>query len=335
VNEAEKSVLLSVIIPTFNRSDFLRKTICTIKNCGVQSLEIIVVDDGSTDDTLKLLKSIKEIRYCHQENKGVGAARNVGFDLSRGRYVAFLDSDDQWLPGAPKKVLDLLDRYPNVSVVFADALVGNPQEGLRSWIEIAGQDIFLQLPHGEPEPGFWILERIPFFRRLAERNAVFIGSVIMRREAFERGGPFSLTATGSEDWELWMRLASQMTFGYWAEPMSVYLRHPNNMSRDKEKMTYGFYRTLETILSDKRLSLAPSEQEWINQRLQQALFYHAYQAWDREDYEAAKERFKLLIQKYGLEPRSLMYLYASSLPFGLGQKIRKIKKDIFHQHCPH
>ncbi len=105
------------------------------------------------------------------------------------------------------RAIAFLDRYPEVDVVFGEARVGNPEDGYESWVEIAGQDAFWKLPAKEPEPGFRIFERRPFFRRMVVRNPVFIGACIMRRQVFEEAGYFDPELCGAADWELWLRMA--------------------------------------------------------------------------------------------------------------------------------
>src|SRR5947209_13976812 len=138
---------LTVIIPTYNRSGYVRDCLTALRESGVPDLEVIVADDGSTDDTAAVVAATDpRARYLRQENTGTPAtARNLGFRLCRGRYVGFLDCDDLWLPDAPARAVELLDRHPEVDVLFAEAKMGNPQEGYRSWIEIGGQDEFFRL----------------------------------------------------------------------------------------------------------------------------------------------------------------------------------------------
>src|SRR5579885_1516999 len=92
---------LSVIIPAYNRAGFLPAVVDSLRAAGAGSLEILVVDDGSTDDTAAVAAALgPPVRYVRQANAGPAAARNHGFGLCAGRYVAFVDSDDEWLPGA-------------------------------------------------------------------------------------------------------------------------------------------------------------------------------------------------------------------------------------------
>ncbi len=132
--------LLSVIIPTYNRADFLQQCISSLRRCGYPNLEIIVVDDGSTEDIAEVVHNCEPVcTYLRQENQGQSAARNFGFRHARGRYVAFVDSDDQWLPGAPRKVIESFEHHPEVDMIFSEARMGNQDEGYRSWIESRGR----------------------------------------------------------------------------------------------------------------------------------------------------------------------------------------------------
>jgi len=317
---------LSVIVPTYNRSDYVRQCLRSLRACGVADLEIIVADDGSTDDTeIVVAQTDPTARYFRQANTGTPAtARNRGFELSRGRYVAFLDCDDEWIPDAPVRAVELLDRYPEVDALFAEARMGNPAEGYRSWIEMAGQSTFFELPCRRPEADFRILERVPFFRRMAERNPVFIGAVAMRREAFARCGGFDPGLRGAADWELWLRMASRLTFGYLHKPLAVYTRHLDNMSSDEEGMSREFCMALQRVRT-RCADLAPAERAWVADRLRHHLFGYAYRAYDRDDYSEARRRFAELIRTCGLDRQGVLHWLLSALPFGLTGSVRRLK----------
>lgn len=315
---------LSVIIPTYNRSAFVRACVNSLRACGVPDLEIIVVDDGSTDDTAAVVAGLEGLAYLAQKNAGPATARNRGFRHSRGKYVAFLDCDDLWLPGVAARVLGLLDRHGEVDVVFSDAKVGNDRDGYHSFLEIAGQAEFFRLPHREPEPGFRVLERGPFFRRMAYRNPVFIGATVMRREAFARAGMFDLELCGAADWELWLRMASQMTFGYWPGPLAVYTRHGDCMSNDYDVMTGDFCSALSKVL-DKCVSLDDDERAFVEGRLRHQLFGHGYRAYDRADFAEARRRFRAVLRQCGWEFRAAGYWCLCALPFGAARLLRRVK----------
>lgn len=318
------SKILSVIIPTFNRSGFVQSCLTALMKCGVQDLEVIVVDDGGNDDTESVVRSHSmPALYFRQENSGPAAARNLGFRNSTGRYVAFLDCDDEWLPDAPAKALSVMQAHPEIDVLFADAHMGNRQDGFVSWIEIAGEEAFQKLPSRELEPGLRQLEREPFFRRMVYRNAVFLGSCLMKREAFESIGPFDPELCGAADWHLWLRMASRLNFAFWSEPMSIYTKHQEGMSNDHDGMSLEFCTTLKKL---RRFdSLTTEQRAWVEARLRHHLFGYAYRAYNRGEFPKARRRFVDLLRTTGWEAKGTLYWLLSALPFGMAGGLRRLK----------
>lgn len=322
------STLLSVIIPTYNRACYVLDCMNALKESRVDGLEIIVADDGSTDDTREVVARVDpSAKYHWQPNTGTpSTARNEGFKLSTGKYVAFLDCDDGWLPEVPRKAVELLERYPEVDVLFADAKMGNLTQGFVSWIQEAGQQIFFDLPHREPEPGFRILERRPFLRRMAVRNPVFIGACILRREVFERSGGFLPCLRGAADWDLWLRLATRHTYGFMNEPLAIYTRHGDNMSSNMDHMSEEFCEALANTLALD--SLEKEDREHIRQRLLHHRFGYAYMAYDRGDTREARKRFRQAIHAGDWSPRTLVLATTCMLPSWAVSRLRKMKRKV-------
>jgi glycosyltransferase involved in cell wall biosynthesis len=319
---------LTVIVPTFNRSGYVRACLTGLRQSGVPDLEVIVADDGSTDDTKDVVAATDpRAKYLWQPNTGTPAtARNAAFAVSTGRYVGFLDCDDAWLPGAPAEAVRLLDAHPGVDVLFADANMGNPKDGYVSWIGVAGQDEFFRLPHREVEPGFRVLERGPFFRRLAYRNPVFIGACVMRREAFAAGGGFDPKLRGAADWDLWLRMAHTLTFGFMTRPLAVYTRHLDNMSSNQDHMIGEFAQALRNTLA--KCDLTAEERRHVRARLEHQLFGHAYLAYDCGDFRTARRRFATLLKDTGPSAKGLAFWAACALPFGLAGRLRGLKHRV-------
>jgi glycosyltransferase involved in cell wall biosynthesis len=317
---------LTCVIPTFNRSGYVRDCLTALKASGVADLEAIVSDDGSTDDTKEVVAATDpRAKYLWQPNSGTpSTARNAAFAVSTGRYVGFLDCDDAWLPDAPARAVGLLDRHPEVDVLFADARMGNPEQGFVSWIESAGQAAFFDLPHREAEPGFRVLERTPFFRRMIVRNPVFIGACIMRREAFAAGGGFDPKLRGAADWELWMRMASRFTFGFMAEPLAVYTRHLDNMSSDHDGMGREFCLALAGVL--RKAELSPADRAAVRTGLRHHRFNYAYLAYDQGRIGDARGRFWNAVRGGDLRPRTLALAAACCLPAGVVTRLRRMKQ---------
>ncbi|HEU5321302.1 MAG TPA: glycosyltransferase family A protein, partial [Methylomirabilota bacterium] len=117
---------VSVVIPTFNCAPFVAEAVESVRAQTWADLEVVVVDDGSTDDTARVLEPYRQsgaIRYLRQDNRGPSAARNAGIRAARGRYVAFLDADDTIPPSSIERRLRFLDAHPDVAVVFTDCYI--------------------------------------------------------------------------------------------------------------------------------------------------------------------------------------------------------------------
>jgi glycosyltransferase involved in cell wall biosynthesis len=321
--------VLSVIIPTYNRSAYVRQCLRSLRESGVADLELIVADDGSTDDTEQVVAATDPAAcYVRQPNTGTPAtARNRGFTVSRGKYVAFLDCDDAWLPGVAPRALAFLEGHAEVDVLFADARMGNPEDGFVSWIDMGGQQAFFELPCTQPEPDFRLLERESLFRRMAERNPVFIGACIVRREAFAQAGGFDPELRGAADWELWLRMASRMTFAYFAQPLATYTRHRDNMSSDHDGMCQEFCQALKKV-RDRCTWLSAGERAWIEARLRHHLFAHGYHAFDRGEVKLARSRFADVLRECGPDLRSAGYWLLCALPGGVTRRLRRFKQAI-------
>lgn len=181
---------ISIIIPSYNRAPFLKKTIPQLLKLDYPAYEVIVVDDGSTDNTAAVFDKIQDphLRYYKKQNEERAAARNYGAALAKGDYITFLDSDDQLYPQALKLAADALHAkaYPSFFHIAYD--IGTENEVSKSITNIKDNDPLL----------------------LIKGNPLSCIGVFIKRDAFQlhKFNPDRALA-GSEDWELWMRLAAQ------------------------------------------------------------------------------------------------------------------------------
>ena len=191
--------LVSVIIPTYNRAHLVGRAIRSVLNQTYQDFELIVVDDGSTDSTEKVVKGFIDdrIRYIrHNENKGGSAARNSGIEVARGGYVAFQDSDDEWLPEKLEKQLKVFeDAPPDVGVVYTrlrwlDERTRMELGPAKSTREMGGN----------------------IHTDLLEGNFIGTPTVLVRRECFDKVGVFDERLPRLQDWELWIRISEYYQF---------------------------------------------------------------------------------------------------------------------------
>ncbi len=316
---------LSVIIPAYNREETIRPTIDSVLSTGLDSIEILVVDDGSTDRTADLVREYgSPVRCLVQSNSGPAMARNTGLAASRGRYVAFLDSDDCWFPEAIRTLIKHLDTHQDIPFIFADTQMGSPSAGFVSFIDTYGGSAFRHLPSREIVPGIRQFERGPFFRQLLRRNVMFLGSLIMRREVVDQVGYFDRIPLGAEDWHYFLRLALRFDCTYCEGiSASTYYRHTTNLSSDHDLMNRGFCRAVDRLLEDSELRGV--DRDHTISHLRKAKLDYAYPAYDRGDYQSAGERY-LDCLRDGFAWKPFFYWIACQFPPTVVTRARHLKQ---------
>ncbi|WP_092066134.1 glycosyltransferase family 2 protein [Desulfonauticus submarinus] len=196
-------MLVSVIIPTYNRASFLKDAVLSVLEQTYTNLELIIVDDGSTDDTSSVVSRIKDkrLRYFYQENKGVAAARNFGLSLAKGDIISFLDSDDYWLPTKLEKQVNFLQQT-NFCVV----------QCLEKWIR-KGKLVNKKRKHFMPAGWFW--------EKALEMCLIGPSCVLLYKQVFDEIGLFDENFVACEDYELWLRLLLHYPVGIVPEELVV------------------------------------------------------------------------------------------------------------------
>lgn len=208
---------VSVVIPAYNAEQFIADTVRSVLDQTYQDFEIIVVDDGSRDGTVAALEPFgSRVRLHRQNNAGVARARNAGAQLATGSWIAFLDADDLWLPEKLEKQLMSSEAPMTFTDRFNIGDRGDLPELQSRVTPMEGGDIFVPL--------------------LREGNFITNTSVMIRRELFERLGGFFTGLNGTEDWDLWIRVAERQQIGFIDEPLVKYRFHGGGISRNYERM---------------------------------------------------------------------------------------------------
>ncbi len=206
--------LVSVIIPAYNRETYLAETLDSLQAQTLQDFEVIVVDDGSTDGTADLIRRRPErIHYIYQENAGPAAARNRGLSQARGRFVAFLDSDDLWRPRFLEATTARLLRDPAIDVAFCRFQTMDDGKRILSG-------------HGKRA------HEGDVTAQLFASTFITTPSVLVRRSVVEEVGGFNSSLLTNEDYDLWLRLSLHHRFGYVDEPLCLRRSHPGTQSRN-------------------------------------------------------------------------------------------------------
>ena len=226
---------VSLVIATFNHARFLSDALDSAVAQTLRDVEIIVVDDGSTDDTPDVLARYgRRIRVIRQTNRGLAAARNTGLAAARGTYASFLDADDVLMPTKLAEQAAILDRAPTVGWTYCDVLIETTATGA----EIRASERFgyaARMLEG------WL------FPELIHGNFIPAIAPLVRRTVLDAAGGFDERLTALEDWDLWLRLSLIAEARYSPDALARYRVRPGGMSEDRSRMDRNRFRVLDKL----------------------------------------------------------------------------------------
>jgi len=229
---------ISVVIPAYNVEDYIVDAVESVLNQTLHASEIIVVNDGSTDNTSNLLsKYCKKITIIHQKNAGLAASRNRGVKEARGNVIAFLDADDIWMP---KKLQMQNEKLNSFDIVYSNCINfgeigGLPEIAIRSY-KVREGDVWDDLLFG---------------------NFITASSVVMKKSLFEQAGGFNETYRSCEDWDLWFRCSENNSVGYCSEPLVKYRFRSGSLSKNHIFMMKMRELVITRALQSQRGQLLP------------------------------------------------------------------------------
>ena len=229
--------MISVIVPTYNRAQQLPRALDSILCQSCSPKEIIVVDDGSTDETSALMTSeYPEIVFIQQQNTGVSSARNVGIKRASGDWIAFLDSDDEWLPEKLEIQMKALYKNPEIKICHTNEI----------WIR-NGKRVNPKKKH-EKFGGC-------IFQKCLPLCCISPSSVIIHKSIFKEIGLFDYSLPVCEDYDLWLRITARNPVLYIEEPFLIkYGGHEDQLSKKYWGMDRFRIKSLEKIISSRVLS---------------------------------------------------------------------------------
>ncbi len=242
--------LVSVVIPTYNSARFIAQAVQSVLAQAYHRYEIIVINDGSTDETKEVLRKFdSHIQYLYQENRGPAAARNAGIKVAQGEYICFLDADDVWLPNKLEVQLAFIEKNREVGLIFSDEEEWDGEKVLhRSLLAkmLFRSDVLSQMPIQKA------------FRKLLIEDFIPTSMVMVRKACFAKAGLFDESLKVSEDRDMWCRIAAY--FGIACLPLILGKKrvHESNIS-DNAELTH---RSRIKLWENKRLqfpSLAPAD----------------------------------------------------------------------------
>lgn len=219
--------LVSTIIPTYNRAALLLRALDSVAAQGYRPIEVVIVDDGSTDNTVEVVANRRQflaekgidVIFHQQQNQRAPKARNVGMKLARGTLFAFLDSDDLWLPTFVETVVRLLDAHPNCGMGFSGILGIDDDDKV-----FAERRMYL-----DPEPEEGVLEEP--FDHIIRYMPTQTSGVIVRKSVIDDVGDFDLGLPVVEDWDLWYRIGKKYDMCYTTRALACNRSHPDNLPK--------------------------------------------------------------------------------------------------------
>jgi glycosyltransferase involved in cell wall biosynthesis len=290
---------VSIIIPTYNSAKYLPEAIESVLNQTYKDYEIIIVDDGSTDNTKQVLDEyllskgfeIEEnndnhcyytltagpytlIKYFYQENKGPGAARNKGIEEAKGEYIAFLDSDDLWLPEKLEKQMKLFEEE-DFALVYCDMSHS-----------VQGEIIYKSYLK---ERNYHFAGSGDVYKGLLRENFIFTPAVVVKKEVFDTVGLFDESLKICEDYEMWLRIAKEYRIGFIDEPLVIRRRYRTNITENKFLYINSSVMLFRNLLKSNQHTR--ETKKIIEKELGKRYFGLGYFYWDKGDLQLARRYF--------------------------------------------
>jgi glycosyltransferase involved in cell wall biosynthesis len=286
-NKIQKG-LVSIIIPCFNTAQYLPQAIESVLNQTYSNLEIIVIDDGSTDNTKNVIKPfLNDIMYIYKDNGGPASARNLGITSSRGEFIAFLDADDYWLPEKLTNQVSFLMKNPQFDMVHSNLLISRKDRELYSPI------LKNKVPSGK------------VFSELFLDNHIYNLTVIIRRICFLKTGGLdeNKKLIGIEDYDFWLRIALLFKIGFINKIVAVYNIHDNNLSNEINIILSQQYLIQKFSKNNKVIQEYPGI---IKEKKERLSFRLACWLIEKKEYKSAFKYFLISSRRSYLKFHSLI-----------------------------
>lgn len=282
--------LVSVIIPNYNRAEILKDTVLSVLNQTYKNIEIIVVDDKSTDDSREVIADMsneyENFRYfLSNKNKGANYCRNKGVELSNGKYIAFLDSDDQFLPNKIDKQIKVFKRNVNnnVGIVYSNMLIGEKK------VLTYNGDTLIKL------------KDIIFRNKLGG-----FSTVLIKREVFFEAGKLDENLLSCQDWDFYLKILSKYNGYMISQPLVKYFLQADSISRNVDKVLQGHHLIFNKItIINKQKGLVSNNLLAYHQNLLFGDIYRNFMMIDK-----AKENYKYCL-KYKWDIRTALLFFST------------------------
>ena len=246
---SNQNPLVSVIITTYNRANYLKEALNSVRNQTYKCIEIIVIDDGTVgDENYLICNSFKDVQYIKTKNtKTPSTGRKLGFKMSKGLYIAFLDDDDIWLPNKIETQVNILLNNLDFGLVHSSCQVIDEEGILQS--KIIGESFEWRNKHGDVS------------LRMLGKFTLMMPTPLVRREIIIKVGLFNeVMKPAGEDAEFWIRCSFETKFYYYEKSLALYRVHSNNISTNKKAYIDLPLSLKEILTKQKKLNRINSKE---------------------------------------------------------------------------
>jgi glycosyltransferase involved in cell wall biosynthesis len=302
--------LVSVIVPVYNCAGFVREAIASVLDNDYEPLEVIVVDDGSTDDTVAALSAFGErIRVLRQVNAGPAAARNHAIRESRGEWLAFIDGDDLWLPGHPAHLLSYVAQHPDTRIIYGSWMYWRADaDGTYPPLQ---KPALPSEPELDPDASGWLYAKLLF------DSAIHIIASLVHRSVYDAVGGFDEGLRTGSDYDFWLKASRKFPVVKLRAPTAVYRHNPASVT-NTVRAENNPYRLLKRAVDAYGLSDDAGhtvDAGAVSRRLAELSFAHGYRHYWRGDARVAVSSFAKALGHRPFHPKTAAYVVASVARF--------------------
>jgi len=294
---------VSIVIPAYNKAEWTVRAVESVLGQTYPDIEIIVVDDGSMDDTPgRLSRFGNKIRYVPKANGGACSARNLGIRLATGEYIGFLDCDDMYLPQKVERSVDCLERNPRFGFVHTPVYYIDDNDTV-----LRACRLYRRRRQG------WIA------KDLVRGNFICNSTPLVRKICFEKSGLFDESIFIPADWDMWLRLAEQYETGYIGTPLTLYRISNNYIVNHLEQSIAE-----ESMVVEKAVSRNPRPYLHIKDKLLSNVHYrHAICYLSVNDTDRSRKEIEQSMRKYRLNPKTMFLFIATAV---LGNRMKSLRQ---------
>lgn len=300
-----KMLPVTVIIPAYNRSAYIGEALDSVLGQTLLPSEIIVIDDGSTDNTAEIVRSYVhpetsgqnvrtneaiELIYMYQQNSGPSKARNAGIKAAKGEYIAFLDADDLWMPDKLAFQWEAVNAGNNVSLVFGDLLKFNNDKIIESSF-LGNREIYLQIDRNTSDHHIVFPEPGSLRGQFLKGNFIITSTLLVKKDILVKVGLFDEDLTCCEDRELILRLLPYVNVAVIEKPIVKYRGHQLNISGDDIRVALSIADVGEKVLANPEKYIEGAFEYYKKDRPQTLLNTGLY-LMEKSRFQEASDCFK-------------------------------------------